>query len=170
MKLIGIFIIMVSWVASPMSYGKTATALIEATQGQSQLKGTASFEETAEGLKIKTDLENAPVGDHAFHIHARGSCEDKGQAAGPHFNPDNTPHGFVPDDGLEKAHPGDLGNIGVGDDGQGHLELTVPGLALSEGKYAVEGKAVVVHANPDSFEQPDGKGGERIGCGVIHAD
>jgi len=35
------------------------------------------------------------------------------------------------------------------------------------GPYAVAGRAVIVHANPDDFSQPSGNAGGRIACGVI---
>lgn len=165
-----IFFLIVLGTANVRAYGAEAKALIRPTQEGSTLEGTARFEEKPEGLKITIDIQNASPGNHAFHIHSNGSCEDQGKVAGPHFNPDGTPHGFVPADGLSGAHAGDFGNIRAGEDGKGHLELTVPGLAIHEGKYAVGGKAVVVHEKVDSFEQPDGKAGARIGCGVIRAE
>jgi Cu-Zn family superoxide dismutase len=87
--------------------------------------------------------------------------------AGDHFNPDGLQHGFVMRDGLSKAHAGDLGNIEVGPDGTGRIEIIVPGLTLGSGQYSVGGRSLVVHEKEDSFGQPAGNAGGRFACGPI---
>ncbi|NER32468.1 MAG: superoxide dismutase family protein, partial [Symploca sp. SIO1C4] len=96
-----------------------------------------------------------------------GSCEDGGKAAGGHFNPDGVQHGLLIKDGFENAHAGDLGNITVSPEGTGTMNVTIPGLTLSEGKYALGNLSVIVHEKPDDFGQPTGNAGGRIGCGII---
>ncbi|MBI3291414.1 MAG: superoxide dismutase family protein, partial [Elusimicrobia bacterium] len=39
--------------------------------------------------------------------------------------------------------------------------------SLSGSKYAVGGRAVIVHEKADDFGQPVGNAGGRIGCGLI---
>ena len=146
------------------------TARITGTSPNSKLSGSAVVTPTATGIHVMVELANAPVGKHGLHIHEYGNCGETGKAAGGHFNPDKVPHGFLPKDGFVHAHAGDLGNIEVGPDGHGRLELTIPGLTLTDtGQYNIAGRAVIVHEKEDNFGQPTGNAGGRIGCGVIPA-
>ena len=165
MKMSILFLVLLA--AAQPAFAQTATANLEATDGTSPLQGKVNFEETSDGMKVTADIENATPGTHGFHVHQNGNCGDLGKAAGDHFNPRQTPHGFLPEQGTEKAHAGDLGNIEIDQDGKGHLELTVPHLTLSEGEFNIAGRAVVMHAKPDDFGQPAGNAGDRVGCGVI---
>lgn len=146
---------------------ETAVAVISSTSETPTVIGEVNLSETASGLTITANISDAPPGEHGFHIHENGSCADAGQAAGGHFNPENTQHGYLPEDGLNDAHAGDLGNIEIAQDGTGTLDVTVPGLTLEEGKYAVSDLAFIMHAQPDDFGQPTGNAGGRIGCGTI---
>ena len=112
-------------------------------------------------------MSGVSAGTHGLHIHEAGDCSGGGSAAGSHFNPDGVSHGFLPQDGSAKAHPGDMGNIEVGQDGSGSLNLTLPGVHLASGPYAVAGRAIVLHEKVDDFGQPTGNAGGRIGCGPI---
>lgn len=147
---------------------KTARAFIRGTDPDSAVSGTADFVETGDGVQVVVSISNVtPAGKHGFHIHESGSCEDGGKAAGGHFNPAGTSHGFLPRDGHGKAHAGDLGNIEVNDEGRGTIVLFLPGLSLTEGHRNIAGRAVILHAKEDDFSQPAGNAGERIGCGEI---
>jgi len=86
-------------------------------------------------------------GLHGFHIHAFGDTTNGCTSTGPHFNPANKAHG-APED--EDRHVGDLGNITVGDDGVGRLDITDRQLSLF-GAHSIVGRAVVVHADPDDL-------------------
>ena len=154
-------------VAAPMAHAAEAVALIKGTSPDSKITGEAKFEETEGGLKITVTVNNAPPGEHGIHIHENGDCGNLGNAAGSHFNPDKVTHGYLPADGFAKAHAGDLGNIEISQEGKGKLETFVPGLTLTESKYAVAGKAVILHEKEDNFGQPTGNAGSRIACGVI---
>lgn len=153
-------------ISTPASYAATAQAILSPTSDKSQAHGTVTFEETGDGMKVTAEVENAAPGKHGFHIHQYASCSDDGKAAGDHFNPDGVKHGFLPQDGIQNVHAGDLGNIEVGEEGRGKLELTVPGLTL-EGKYGILGKSVVMHEKVDAFTQPAGNAGSRVACGPI---
>jgi Cu-Zn family superoxide dismutase len=155
-----------SWVASTASLG-TATATLSDPSGKSNVRGQASFTETAKGLLIKATVSKAPPGLHGFHIHEKGSCQDNGNAAGGHFNPDKVKHGKLVTDGFANAHAGDLGNISIAPNGSGSIRQTIPGLTLTKGKYAIANHAIILHAKKDDFGQPTGNAGGRIGCGVI---
>lgn len=144
-------------------------AKLESTDPASSISGTVQFEETEQGVKIIAEIKNAPVGKHGFHIHEKGDCSDKGNAAGSHFNPDKVSHGDVTKDGKEHAHAGDFGNIEIGENGEGKLEKTLPHLTLDLDHYGVLGRSVILHEKEDDFGQPTGNAGGRIACGIIKA-
>ena len=153
---------------TPSVLAKTATIKMIGTTEGSSLSGKGTLEETPKGLKLMIELSNVPPGKHGFHIHEVGSCLDKGNAAGGHYNPDKVPHGDVMKSGFSQAHPGDLGNIEINSKGKGKLEVTIPGLSLTRGeRYNVAGKSVILHEKKDDFGQPTGNAGGRIGCGII---
>jgi Cu-Zn family superoxide dismutase len=159
--------------ASGMTGGATAGAAevgkaeLRATAEDSSGAGSATVTPSGDGLAIVVDVHDAPPGTHGLHIHEFGGCRDAGKAAGGHYNPDGVPHGHLPKDGLGAAHAGDLGNIEIDDNGTGRLEVTVPGLSLTGGKYNVAGRAIIVHEKADDFGQPTGNAGGRIACGPI---
>jgi Cu-Zn family superoxide dismutase len=144
-----------------------AEAVLAATASGSAVSGTVSLTDTPEGLQVEAWVANAPPGPHGFHIHEHGSCAEAGNAAGGHFNPHGVPHGFLPRDGAYKAHAGDMGNIEIGGNGEGALEIAMPGLTVAEGPTGVLGRAVILHELGDDFGQPTGNAGGRIACGVI---
>ena len=146
---------------------ESGKAAIRAMADGSTMSGTAALTDAPQGLQVTLHVSGVPAGKHAMHIHQYGDCGDGGHAAGGHYNPDKVTHGFLPKDGLTKAHPGDLGNIDVGEDGKGSLSLVLPGVGLSGGKYSVGGRAIVLHEKVDDFGQPTGNAGGRIGCGPI---
>lgn len=145
----------------------TATATLEGRSG-SGLTGTATFKQRPNESRTQLEVvvQNVPPGKRGVHIHEVGDCSDpQAESAGEHFDPEGNPHGS-PD--APPHHAGDLGNISVGGDGSGRLERTVSALTVVEGPHSVQGKAIIVHADPDDFTtQPSGNAGARIGCGVI---
>ena len=142
-------------------------AVIKGTAPDSMISGEVILKHAEGGLSVEINVANVPEGKHGIHFHENGSCEDMGKAAGGHFNPDQVMHGFLPKDGAEHAHAGDMGNIDVAKDGTGSLKLFLPGVNLEEGSYAVKGKAIILHEKEDDMSQPTGNAGGRIGCGVI---
>jgi len=143
----------------------TAGAMIEARSGSS-LAGEATFTEVEGGVKVVVTVRSAPAGSHAVHIHEKGDCSAPDAAsAGPHFNPDGHSHGGP---GDAQHHAGDFGNMEVGEDGGGTLEITTSGLTIADGPRSVAGRAIIVHEKADDFvTQPTGNAGGRIGCGAI---
>ena len=154
-----------STTAPPAASGPRATATIEARSG-STLSGTALFTPTAGGVHIVVEVSNAPQGIHAVHLHEKGDCSaPDATSAGGHFNPTGMAHGS-PD--APAHHAGDFGNMTVGEDGHGRLELDSTMLTITPGERSVVGHAIVVHAKPDDMQtQPTGNAGGRIGCGVV---
>ncbi len=153
--------------AAPNAQAASATAVIQGTTEGSPISGAATFTDTDSGLQIAIVVANVPPGTHGIHIHQFGACDNAGNAAGGHYNPDSAKHGFLPSDGLAGAHAGDLGNIEVDANGHGTLDLIVPSLTVTGGKYSVAGRALILHEKMDDFGQPTGNAGGRIGCGVI---
>ncbi len=145
----------------------TAVSEMKPTSESSIVSGSVVLAETAEGLKISAEFQNVSPGKHGFHIHEIGSCADGGKAAGGHYNPDGVVHGHLVHDGHDKAHAGDFGNVEIAADGTGSLEVLIPSLTLSEGKYNVMGKSFILHEKEDDFGQPTGNAGGRIACGII---
>lgn len=149
----------------PASAAPQLTAMIEGRSG-SALTGTATFTQSSGAVHVVVDVNNAPEGVHAVHLHEKGDCSaPDASSAGGHFNPTHMSHGS-PD--SPNHHAGDFGNMRVGADGHGHLELDSTILTIAPGEMSVSGHAVVVHANADDMTtQPTGNAGGRIGCGVV---
>ncbi|MFQ5457052.1 MAG: superoxide dismutase family protein [Myxococcota bacterium] len=145
--------------------GASARAKIEARSG-SGLSGTASFEESDAGVRVVVKVSGASPGEHGVHIHAVGDCSaEDAKSAGGHFNPAGTAHGAP---GAGPHHAGDFGNIMIGEDGTGTLEITSSEITLGAGANSIAGRAIIVHGGADDLaSQPSGAAGPRIGCGVI---
>lgn len=145
-----------------------AIAQINSTKNVKEGFGYILLLETEEALMVVGALSGIDSpGEHGIHIHQEDSCGDEGKAAGGHFNPEAVEHGFLPKDGHDHAHVGDMGNILIDEKGRGMLSIVLPGVNLSEGEYNVAGKAIILHAQRDDFGQPTGNAGARIGCGLI---
>ena len=153
--------------ASPgASDGAKATSVIESKSG-SKVTGKATFTELAQGgAQVEVWIENATPGIHGLHIHEKGDCSAPDAAsAGAHFNPAGNPHAGPLD---LKHHNGDFGNITIGPDGKGRLEITSEMLTVKPGPNSVVGKSIVFHEKVDDLKtQPSGDAGGRLGCGVI---
>lgn len=130
--------------------------------------GIVSFSQEADGVKIVAHIIGAPPGTHGLHVHEVGDCSASDfKSAGGHFNPTDSIHGSPED---AERHAGDLGNIEIGADGSGHLELTSNMLTVATGGSAVVGRAVILHEQADDLvSQPTGAAGARLACGVVAA-
>lgn len=154
--------------STPMSTptAKEATATIAPTSGNSVV-GMAIFTQTGDEIMLTIEIQNASPGLHGVHIHENGDCSaPDGKSAGGHWNPTDVEHGKW---GEGEFHLGDIGNITVGEDGTGSIELTTDLWEIGTGSDVdVVGKGIIVHADADDFvSQPSGNAGARIGCGVI---
>jgi superoxide dismutase, Cu-Zn family len=138
---------------------------LEAKSG-SKLSGKAVLTETEGGVHVVLTVEGIEPGDHGAHVHETGDCSSPdGKSAGGHFNPHAKDHGLP---GGDKRHLGDLGNITIGKDGKGSLDITAPGANLKDNDpNSFVGRAIIVHAKKDDGGQPVGNAGDRQGCGVI---
>lgn len=147
-----------------------ADVTLEPKSGHKKLKGNFHFMYENETLTLTGKVEGLkPNQSHGFHIHEIGDCSAAdASSAGPHFSPNSKSiHSSHTD---PNRHAGDLGNLKSDKNGFAEVNLTLPGLNLSEDskEFSVLGRALVIHADPDDFvTQPAGNSGTRIGCGVI---
>ena len=82
----------------------------------------------------------------------RSPASPDGASAGGHFNPGGHQHA-LPTGNLR--HLGDLGNITVGADGKGTLEILATGANLKDGDpSSFLGRAVIIHEKKDDGGQP----------------
>jgi Cu-Zn family superoxide dismutase len=135
-------------------------------RADSEVSGMVTFTETAEGVLVTADIARLSPGLHGIHLHALGDCSSEDfTSTGGHFNPTDAPHGAPTD---EMRHAGDFGNIEIGEDGAGHLELMTTMLTVAEGPNTVVGRAVILHEGEDDLvSQPTGAAGGRIACGIV---
>lgn len=150
---------------SDSATGRSARAVIEARSG-SAVTGSAVFTEKKGSVHVAIDVSGAPEGTHAVHLHEKGDCSaPDATSAGGHFNPTSSEHGAP---NASPHHAGDFGNLTVGKDGKGHVELDSAMLTVTAGPNSVQDRAVIVHAKEDDLKtQPTGNAGGRIGCGVV---
>lgn len=133
--------------------------------------GTISLAQAEHGVVMRVDVRGLPAGKHGLHIHQTGACTPDFQAAGGHFNPADTEHGFHAPGGY---HAGDLPNLEVAADGTATAEFFVPGVtiegpasdALPHSLSDADGAAVIIHAATDDYRTMASSGG-RQACGVI---
>lgn len=136
------------------------------TTSTTELKGAATFEETADGVSVVLSVDHAKPGKQAVHVHELGDCSDiAGKSMGEHLAPDYKQHA-LPE--KEERHLGDLGNIEIDKDGKGTLQIVAPRASLKPNdSHSFLGKALVVHASDDKGTQPSGDSGTPVACGVI---
>ena len=121
------------------------------------------------------DVEGLDPGGHAFIIHETGACAPDFEAAGDHFNPDDTEHGFIhaawKSSETTGGHGGDLPNIYAASDGSARADFFTSGITLDSGPrhsvFDADGSAIVVHERPDAYGEEESDTGARLACGVI---
>lgn len=157
--------------ATPVAPAATAAppvvVAIESRSG-SKLTGKATLSRVEGGVKVDIQVAGAPPGKLATHVHETGDCSaPDAKSAGGHFNPEHHQHALPP---AAERHLGDLGNIDIGPEGKGSLEIVVKGANLEPGDPdSFLGRSIIVHEKLDDGGQPTGNAGGRIGCGVIAA-
>ena len=153
--------------------GLTAVATLQSQDGGSM--GTVTFQQAARGVVIMADVKGLSPGGHGFTIHETGACAPDFGAAGDHFNPEDTEHGFV-HPGWKRGdstggHGGDLPNIYAASDGSARADFYTVGITLDTGpRHSVfdgDGSAIIVYEKPDAYGEEELDTGNRIACGVI---
>ena len=153
--------------------GLTAAAELESPGGDSI--GTVTFRQTATGVLVMAEVRGLAPGGHAFIIHEAGACTPDFSAAGDHFNPADTEHGFVHPawkrGEATGGHGGDLPNIYAASDGSARADFFTVGITLDSGPrhsvFDANGSAIIVHEKPDAYGEEESHTGSRIACGVI---
>lgn len=131
--------------------------------------GTVQLTQLKHGVRIVLDVNGLTPGEHAFHVHEKGSCAAPDfKSAGSHFSVGNKKHGFDVADG---PHHGDMPNLVADDSGRARLEVINPHVTLGKGKNSLlreGGTSIVVHAKADDYKsQPAGDAGDRVACAEI---
>ena len=157
----------VACAASFPAFAQTAKAPLKDATGKDV--GTVNLTQTPHGVLLKLSLKGVPPGEHAFHVHAVGKCEQPFTSAGGHFNPGSKKHGMAAADG---PHAGDMPNLYVPASGELVVEIANPAISLVKGQpnsvFDADGSAIIVHAGVDDYKtDPTGNAGDRIACGVI---
>ncbi len=99
-----------------------------------------------------------------FHVHEGQSCDNFGQAALGHLDPEKTNRHLGPYEA--QGHLGDLQVLIINQDGSVTLPVLAPRLTLE----AIAGHTLVIHANGDNYSdhpKPLGGGDYRVACGKI---
>lgn len=125
------------------------------TVGSAELDAKAVFEERADGVAVRVDVEDAKPGTRSVRIYDRESCDD------------------LAEKGLGKPFAsikhGNLGSVTIGQSGKGTLEVNAPSSTLKpDDRASLLGKTIVVqeHSAGDSPKAA----GAAIACGVIQLD
>ncbi len=149
--------------------GKAASKTVSLQNGQGKSVGTATLQQSSDGVSIKLNVHDLTPGDHGIHVHQAAKCDGPDfKSAGPHFNPDGKKHGLQNPDG---PHAGDIPNFIVDANGKSKATVIAKGVTLGDGAnsvFANGGTALVIHAKADDGKtDPSGNSGDRIACGVI---
>lgn len=149
---------------------KPAGEKVVLKNGAGEAVGTATFTQAKNGVKVKIELKNLPIGAHGVHIHQNPTCEGPDfKTAGGHFNPDHKQHGF---ENPEGHHNGDLPqNVTVQENHIGEASFVVTSVSLDpKAPNSLYGTSIVVHEKADDMKtDPSGNSGNRIACGVFPA-
>ncbi len=144
-----------------------ATADVAPTQGNTA-RGTVTFTQVGDRVKVVANLTGLSPGPHGFHVHEKGDCSaPDGMSAGGHFNPTAKPHGHYE---SAERHVGDMPALVADASGTASLIVLLDEMKVGSGPTDIVGRSVVVHQGPDDYKtQPTGNSGARVACGVIRA-
>lgn len=146
--------------------GKVAAASLSPVASGAQVSGLVVFHQMDGHLMAHVRIRGLePMSVHGFHVHEKSSCASADfSSAGGHFNPDGKPHG----EQNGERHAGDMPNLTADAQGMVDQKIMLHGLTLAAGERSIDGRTLILHANPDDFKsQPAGNSGPRIACGLI---
>ena len=150
-----------------------AEATLESPSGDHA--GTVTFRQTDTGVLIMAELNGLSPGGHALFVHEVGACTPDFNAAGDHFNPEDSEDGFIHPTwkrgSTTGGHGGDLPNIYAASDGYARADFFTVGFTLDPGPrhsiFDADGSAIIVHEKPEAYGEEESDTGERIACGII---
>lgn len=140
---------------------REAVAVLISSEG-SEVNGVILLRQEGDSVRVQGRVWGLTPGEHGFHIHEFGDLRSPdGTAAGPHYSPEEKPHGAP---GSSAHHAGDLGNIEANSEGVATIDSTFDFFQI----HHVLGRAIVVHEKADDLRsQPSGAAGARLAVGVI---
>ncbi|WP_415920983.1 superoxide dismutase family protein [Tateyamaria sp. SN6-1] len=152
--------------------GHASTAMAPLKNAEGAVIGAANLTQSPHGVLVHIKVSDLPPGKKGVHFHAKAHCDPATgfKSSHGHHGEAEGAHGL-----LNPAGPGsgDLGNIFVGADGVGEMEVFKVGASLDGGALPLldaDGTAIVIHANADDhISQPIGGAGPRIVCGIVAA-
>ena len=156
--------------------GASASTVLISPTGESI--GTVNFIQGPGGVLVAVEADGLAPGGHAIIVHSVGACSPDFTAAGDHFDPDDSGHGFIHSSWRRSeplgAHGGDLPNIYAAADGSARADFFTAGISLdvdaSHTLFDADGSAIVIHEKPDAYGQEESDTGARIACGVIQTE
>ena len=143
-------------------------AIADLTGKDGQSAGRVEIYDTDNGLLFRVSASGLSSGWHGFHVHETGDCGNDFKAAGGHYAPEGSAHGYMSENG---AHAGDLPNIWADESGEAHADIHSAVLGMMDGSAPLmdaDGSAIMIHAEGDNYQDVDSAGG-RVACGVIEA-
>lgn len=172
--LVALFAVIRSGAEAVSEVGATAYANVIVPGGETI--GTVTMAQGPGGVLVQVQAEKLAPGGHAFIIHEVGMCAPDFAAAGDHFDPAQSGHGFIHPSwkGGEPlgAHGGDLPNLYAANDGSVRADFFTDGISLdfdsARSIFDADGSAVIIYEKPDAYEEKESEAGERIACGVIY--
>ncbi len=154
-----------AFAGAPALAADTASASLAGPNGEEM--GRVEMVQGPHGVLVTVEANGLAEGGHGLHIHEVGTCEPDFEAAGEHYAPDGSGHGYLADGGY---HAGDLPNLHAGADGLAHADYFTDRISLAEGEatsvFDDDGSAFIVHQRMDSYGDEAGSAG-RVACGVI---
>ena len=171
----GALVLLVAWSRQPDTPEVGAMARAELVSPNGNALGTVTFRQVASGVLVAATVEGLAPGGHAFIIHETGACMPDFSAAGDHFNPTGSEHGFIHESWRRGesggGHGGDLPNIYAASDGTARADFFTEGITLDIGPdhsvFDSDGSAIIVHEKPDSYGEEESDTGARVACGII---
>ncbi len=156
---------------------KTVTMKHTTAGGTSGTLGTIRIVEKVRGIVLTPHLKGLSPGMHGFHLHENDDCGSKpkenktgtatlsvaGAQAGDHYDPGFTSAHSGP---YGSGHLGDLPSLYFDKEKLANHPVYAPRLRLRD----LPGHALVIHANPDNYDdEPEKNGGSGaiVACGVV---
>lgn len=155
--------------------GHVSSATADLKNLDGKVIGMANLQQSPHGVLVHIRVSDLPPGKKGVHFHAKAHCAaDTGfKSSHGHHGEAEGEHGLLNPAGPGK---GDLGNIFVGTDGVGEMEIFKVGATIDGGDLPLmdaDGTAIVIHADADDqISQPIGGAGcpdrvWRSGSGLI---